>query len=73
MRIPSVPNAKREGQQWVEAVRKLREILQATAQSEISRDFFDSERSEASKKRTKQGHVKTLGSFYTAWVESSGS
>jgi hypothetical protein len=34
--------------------------------SKILRDFFDSERSKASKERTKQVRVKTRGSFYTA-------
>ena len=33
--------------------------------------FFDSERSKASQKRTKQPRVKTRGSFYTASVELS--
>jgi hypothetical protein len=49
-----------------QAVRKLSEILQAMAQREIFRDFFTSERSEASKKRTKKGRVKTRQSFHTA-------
>jgi hypothetical protein len=34
------------------------------------RDFFDSERSKASQKRTKQARVKTRGSFYSASVGS---
>jgi hypothetical protein len=50
-----------------QAVRKLGEILKAMAQSEIFRDFFASKRSEASKKRTKKGRVKTRPSFLTAW------
>jgi hypothetical protein len=42
-----------EGQERVEAVRKLGEILRLVEQSEICRDFFASKRSEGSKKRTK--------------------
>jgi hypothetical protein len=49
-----------------EAVGKLSEILQTTAQSKIFRDFFASERSETSKKRTKQIRLKTRWSFHTA-------
>jgi hypothetical protein len=42
-------------------------------QSKTFRDFFDSERSEASQKRTKQARVKTRGSFYTASVDLTRS
>jgi hypothetical protein len=45
--------------------RKLGEILQSVAQSKNFRNFFDSARSEASKKRTKRGRVKTPNSFHT--------
>jgi hypothetical protein len=45
---------------------KLGEILQTIEQSKIFRDFFDSERSKASQKRTKQARARTRGSFYTA-------
>jgi hypothetical protein len=55
----------RERQRLTEAVRKLDEILRTVEQSEIFRDFSDSKRSRASKKRTKQVRVKTRGSFYT--------
>ena len=44
---------------------KLGEILRTIEQSKIFRDFFDSERFEASQKRTKQARVKTRGRFYT--------
>jgi hypothetical protein len=53
---------------WIpayQAMRKLGEILQTVAQSKNFRDFFDSARSEASKKRTKRGRVKTPNSFHT--------
>ena len=49
-----------------EAVRKLSEFLQTTAQSKIFRNFFVSERSEGSKKRTKRIRFKTRWSFPTA-------
>ncbi len=55
---------------WAEAVRKLGEILQTIEQSKIFSDFSDSERSKASKKRTKQVRGKTPGSFHTASAES---
>jgi hypothetical protein len=58
---------------WVEAVRKLSEILQTTAQSKIFRDFFASEGSESSKKRTKQIRLKTRRSFHTASVDLTRS
>jgi hypothetical protein len=51
-------------------VRKPGEILQTTAQSEIFRDFFVSERSESSKKRTKRIRLKAGWSFYTASADS---
>jgi hypothetical protein len=54
-------------------VRKLSEILQTTAQSKIFRDFFASEGSESSKKRTKQIRLKTRRSFHTASVELTRS
>ena len=41
-----------------EAVWKLGEISQTIEQSKIFRDFFDSERSRASQKRTKQAVQK---------------
>jgi hypothetical protein len=69
-RFPLVHRADLEGQQRVEAVWKLSEILQTNEQSKIFRDFFDSERSKASQERTKQARVKTRLSFYTASVES---
>jgi hypothetical protein len=64
MAAARAPNVVMPAQQ---AVRKLGEILQAMAQSEIFRDFFASERSEGSKKRTKRARVKTRRSFHTAW------
>jgi hypothetical protein len=62
-----------EGPLGVEGVRKLGEILQTTARSKIFRDFFVSERSEASKKRTKQIRLKAGWSFYTASVDLTRS
>jgi hypothetical protein len=64
MAAARTPNVVMPAQQ---AVRKLSEILQAMAQREIFGDFFTSEPSEASKKRTKKGRVKTRQSFHTAW------
>jgi len=61
------------GALWVEAVWKLGEILQTIEQSNIFRDSFDSEHSEASQKRTKQARVKTRERFYTASVEARNS
>ena len=52
---------------------KLGEILQTIEQSKIFRDFFDSERSKASQKRTKQARVKTPKRFYTASTLSAPS
>ena len=63
MAVAVAPNVVMPAHQ---AVRKLGEILQAMAQREIFRDFFASKRSEASKKRTKKGRVKTRPSFLTA-------
>jgi hypothetical protein len=54
-------------------VRKLSEILQTTEQSKIFRDFFASEGSESSKKRTKQIRLKTRRSFHTASVDCAPS
>jgi hypothetical protein len=68
-----VHRANSEGALRVEAVRKRDEISQTIEQSKIFRDFSDSKRSKASKKRTKQVRVKMRGSFYTAWVELSRS
>jgi len=42
-------------------------------QSKILRDFFGSERSKASQKRTKQARVKTPKRFYTASVDFTHS
>jgi hypothetical protein len=63
---PVLPDATAVGALSAEAVRKLGEILQTIEQSNIFRDFSDSERSKASKKRTKPVRVKSRGSFYTA-------
>ena len=52
-----------EGQERVEAVRKLGEILRLVEQSEICRDFFASKRSEGSKKRTKIGPYENAPEF----------
>jgi hypothetical protein len=50
---------------------KLGENLQNIEQSKIFRDFFDSERSKASQKRTKQVRARTRGSFHTASADSA--
>jgi hypothetical protein len=63
---PVLPEAIRLGPLSAEAVRKLSEILQKTAQSKIFRDFFASGGSESSKKRTKRIRLKTCWSFPTA-------
>jgi hypothetical protein len=56
---PVLPEATPVGPLSAEGVRKLSEILQKIAQSKILRDFFASERSESSKKRTKRIRLKT--------------
>jgi hypothetical protein len=53
-----------------EAVRNHGECLRLAEQNEILRDFFASERSEGSKKRTEEALVNTLRSFHTAWTFS---
>jgi hypothetical protein len=65
-----VPRLRTDRPPPTEAVWKVGEILQTIEQSKIFRDFFDSERSKPSQKRTKQARVKTRKSFYTASTQS---
>jgi hypothetical protein len=55
----------RDGAKIMQTVRKVGGNLQAVAQIEIFREIWDSGRSEGSKKRTKEGRVKTRLSFRT--------